>query len=149
MTSFSRIMLLEPNRYRAVLIQRMIEQDNLYTIIARYSDPDQALDELTCNGYDAAIINADSLSGQWLDFCEAASRKNPGIYFVVLASDNVPQSASATLQKFFRYSLVKFADAAQLISGLHVLPELLPDHHDRQLVRGSSSRHTGMALASQ
>lgn len=144
-----RIMLLESNRYRALLMQRALEQSDSAAIVVRFSDPDQALAELSRNRYTAVIINIDSPPDLWREFFQSAVQKSPGLYLVALTSGRVSSAEFDQLARRSQCHLVHIDEASELLACLPGLPESSPEDSDWQPVRSGSTRLSGLIVAGQ
>lgn len=149
MSNHNRIMLLEPNRYRALLLQRMLEQYNSSAIVARFSDPDQALAELGRNGYIAVVVNIDSTLPVWPDFFQSVVQESPGIHLVALTSDRSSAAKFGNLYGISQCHLVHVDEAAEMLASLSDLSGSSPEDSDWQPVESRSTRPPAMIVAGQ
>jgi hypothetical protein len=149
MNSHPRIMLLEPNRYRALLMQRTLEQHNRAAIVVRFSDPDQALSELSRNRYTAVIVNIDSLPGSKPGFLQSASRESPGAHLVAITSGGTSAEESDKLARCSQCHMVHINDAVELLASLPDLSGFSPEESDWQPVKPGSTRLWGLIVAGQ
>jgi len=149
MNNHPRIVLLEPNRYRALLMQRTLEQHDSAAIVVRFTDPDQALAELGRNGYAAVIINIDSPPGFWPEFFQSAVQKRPGLYLVALTSSRISAAEFDKLARCFQGHLVHADEANELLASLPGLFNASPEDSDWQPVKSGSTRLSGLILAGQ
>ena len=149
MNSHPRMMLLEPNRYRALLMQRMIEQRDSAAIVVRFSDPDQALAELGRNRYTAVIINIDSSFGFLPESFHSALPKSPGLHLVALTSGRISTAEFDKRARCSRCHLVHVDKATELLASLSGLPKSSPEDSDGQPVKSGSTRLSGLIVAGQ
>jgi DNA-binding NarL/FixJ family response regulator len=149
MNSHPRIMLVEPNRYRALLMQRTLEQHDRAAIVVRFSDPDQALSELSRNRYTAVIVNIDSLPGSGPGFLQSAAGENPGAHLVALTSGGTSAEESDKLARSSQCHLVHINDTVELLASLPGLSGSSPEESDWQPVKSGSTRLSGLIVAGQ
>jgi len=142
-------MLLEPNRYRALLMQRIIEQRDSAAIVVRFSDPDQALAELGRNGYTAAVVNIDSAHVLWPAFLQSAVQKSPGLHLVALTSGRNSTAESDKPARCFHGRLVHINEADELLASLPSLFKFSPKDIDGQSVKYRPSRLSSLIVAGQ
>jgi len=144
-----RIMLLEPNRYQALLTQRALEQSDSAAIVVRFSDPDQALAELSGNRYTAVIVNFYSPPDLWWEFFQSAVKISPRLHLVALASGRVSSDEFDKLARGSQCHLVHIDEASELLSSLPNLFKDSPEDSDWQPVRSGSTRLSGLIVAGQ
>jgi len=149
MNSHPRIMLLEPNRCRALLMQRRIEQRDSAAIVVRFSDLDQALAELGRNGYTAAFVNIDSAPALWPAFLQSALQRSPELNIVALTSDLVSAAEFDKLARCPQCHLVHVNETDEFLASLPGLLKSSPKDFDRQPVKYRPSRLSGLIVAGQ
>jgi DNA-binding NarL/FixJ family response regulator len=104
----SRILLLEPNRYRALLLHRALENRMPETICVRFNVAEPALEEIGRGIYAGVVLNLDSVTAAQAGRLSVELQHRPSTPIVLLAS---PETS--------RRSLAAMADVADsvLMSG--------------------------------
>lgn len=77
-----RILLLEANRYRSLLIDRELSRRYTTAILTRFADVGDALRELRTNTYDVAVIDLESVLDRTESFLVSIRETNPNIVLV-------------------------------------------------------------------
>jgi hypothetical protein len=78
--------MLEPNRFRALLLQRALANRLPDAIIVRFASVEPALDELQQGAYAGAIINLDSLTVAQADRLTVELQDNSSIAVILRVS---------------------------------------------------------------
>jgi|GEM_PF-6336301 len=87
-----RILLLEPNRYRAMMMQRALARRFDAAIVVTFKDPAQALAELRLNGYAAAVVDVDMIEDNRGELLQALLAANPRLKLILLRSPETSRS---------------------------------------------------------
>ena len=149
MSFHSRIMLLEPNRYRALLIKRALEQSNSAAIVVRFSDPHQASAELSRNRYTAVIISIDSPPDLWWEFFQSAVLNSARLQLVALTSGRAFSAEFDELARSSQCHLVQVDEASGFLCSLPDLFKNSPEDSDWQPVKSGSAPLSGLIVAGQ
>jgi len=99
MTPPSRILLLMPNRYRALLFQKAMTRLLPEALVARFISAASAVEELLRSVYQAAVLDLDTLSSVEAKRIFAALNRSrtPGV--VALKSAETPESKKRTVSQ--------------------------------------------------
>jgi len=87
-----RILLLEPSRYRAMMMQRTLARRFDGAIVVTFNDPAQALTELRRNGYAAAVVDTDMIEDDRGELVQALLAANPRLKLILLRSPETSRS---------------------------------------------------------
>jgi hypothetical protein len=68
----TRILILEPNRYRALLLQRALAGKLEDSVLAKFDRAEDAVEEITRSVYTAVIVNLDALTAVEAEQLQAA-----------------------------------------------------------------------------
>ena len=82
-----RILLLDFNRYHALLMEREISDRMPASVVSVFHSADAAIEELTNNPYDAAIIDDTTVGGADCDFADLIRSHNENLILVVVSAD--------------------------------------------------------------
>ena len=95
-----RILLLEPNRYRAILIERTLNKYFGLPVLARCETGDIALKELRANTYQVAIFNFDGIRTDAVGFIRQARATNSDLLMIGLARPETPRTVAAAIRRW-------------------------------------------------
>jgi signal transduction histidine kinase len=112
-----RILLVESNRYQALLIERALSGRFPSAVTARFSSSADAISELRRASYDVVIADADSINGDPEELLYAARSGNSSIILIVFGPSTISASLRATVNSW----------AERYVETDNHLPERLPD----------------------
>jgi signal transduction histidine kinase len=120
-----RILLVEPNRYQALLIDRALSSRFPSAVTARFASAAEAATELRRASYDVVVVDAESLSGDPEDLFYAARAGNSDIILIVFGPAEIPEPLKATISSWAD----RFVEADERLSDN--LPDLIEEFSDR------------------
>lgn len=82
-----RILLLDANRYHALLVERELSACLPASVVSVFHSRDAAVDELTSNPYDATIIDDTTVGGIDDTFAELIRSKNENLIILAMSSE--------------------------------------------------------------
>jgi signal transduction histidine kinase len=95
-----RILLLEPNRYQALLIDRELSERFPTAVIARFTSGVEAKEELHRACYDVVIFDGDSLNCNPEELFFTARAANSAVVLIVLGSTATSDEVIAAASKW-------------------------------------------------
>ncbi len=95
MTDRIRVILVEPNRYRALLIERELTAAFPSLVLVRFDEVSAAVQELEQAGYDVAIVNGHFPEWQCRQFLDTAHLSRPSMMVILVGrSQNFPSDGT-------------------------------------------------------
>jgi signal transduction histidine kinase len=86
-----RVLLLEGNRYQALLIERRLSEQFPDGMVTVFAAPGAALRELNSNGYDVVVASADTLGAERDDWVGALRVRSEHLPVILLTADDDPR----------------------------------------------------------
>lgn len=136
MSDKMRVLLLEPNRYRALIISRMLLKASGSVVLAQFTTGKGALDELAATAYDVAIVNMTAMDNDLMSQLEMVIKNHRGMKLVALGSPETPKSIASAIARLPQSCLI-YSDYDD-----NSIP---PDLSQAILAAGKASRTSTMA----
>ena len=92
-----RILILDRNRYRSLLIERTTSEIIPSSMAARFNSGTEVVRELLATHYDVAMLNLEDLERP-VDMVAAARLARPGIKLLVVGLPETPKRVIAAIQ---------------------------------------------------
>lgn len=127
-----RILLLETNRYHALLHERALAEHFSSAIVARFSSAVAALEELQGVVYDVAVIACDADADFDAEMFWQARESNSSIVVVAIGSADTPAALAAAAREWSDHYLIRSEDTPER------LPAIISKYYER---RQKSERH--------
>ena len=93
-----RILLLESNRYRSLMIARALQDEFGSAVVARFESEADARRQLMSFAYDVAIINTEAIAGRPVHFLQTVSLAQRRLALIALGRPETPQSVVGALE---------------------------------------------------
>lgn len=88
-----RILLLEANRYHALLVEREFSDSLPSSVVSVFHSAEAAREELANNPYDALIVDDATAGGVEADYVDAVRSCNDRLIVVVVSSERISEPA--------------------------------------------------------
>lgn len=110
-----RVLLLERNRYRSLLITRALLEMSGSAVIARFESGTEVVRELLSTAYDIAITNINGVAGRAEDFVRAVRVARRGTILIALGGKETPKAVASEIESIADRYLVWPEDPSGLL----------------------------------
>jgi DNA-binding NarL/FixJ family response regulator len=149
MAEHFRILLLEPNRYRAFLMQKALSGRSDKAIVVTFREPAQAVAELRTNEYAVVVIDVDLMEGDRSELLQAMQAVNPRLRLTLLRSPQTPRFLVDAFGERTRCVWAGVDDAPDDIAALINVPASQSDNSPRIWPGVRSPHRSRLAPAGQ
>jgi len=113
-----RILLLQDNKYHALLIKRELGDKFPQCVVTTFQSAEFALDELRRNVYDIALIDYNPSWYEGLDYIRRLHREMPALKIILLASSDTNHLSEKALESGVTEFIIKKSDFQMDLASL-------------------------------